>query len=157
MKVASTDKNGVTKRIQRWMYDDVELVDWAAKHFDNDPDQRANRVNDDDEPRTKVFPDGLDLTKRQKRNLAALTTQWRCSSEDAIKRMLNVQGLSLGRVVNAIDTGEVIFLAVNDRGKEFLLRKARWLGKGVAVDTALIEMLRNTDLGPYLLQDSRKA
>jgi hypothetical protein len=151
-RVEITDKNGNTKAIKRWMFDEEALIDWAAKHYDTHEDHRAKRVNDEDEERTTVFEEGLDLTKRQKRNLAALTAQWNCSSEDAMKRILNVQGHSLGRAVNGIDTGELIFLGVNDRGKEWLQKRAKFWGNGT--DEVVIQLLRNTELGPYLRQDS---
>jgi hypothetical protein len=153
-KITVIDKNGAPRNVRKWMYDPEKIVEWAANHYDTTPEAKNLRGDESDAETTIVFPEGLELTKRQKRNLAALTGQWNCSPEQALQRMLNIQGHSLGRAINGIDNGELIFLGVNEQGKKWLNQRAEFWGH--ENDQVVINLLRNTELGPYLNQDTRR-
>ena len=121
----STDKNGEPMKVKAVRFEREALLDWASKHYKttaHPTTQARMRAREAREGNIVLFPNGIEVTKQQGRNLAAMANQWRCSSEEALARLLNIQGHALGRMGAALEKGEVLTIPLN-RNAQAMIEK----------------------------------
>jgi hypothetical protein len=124
------DENGGSKFVNAVRFEREALIDWASKWYKTTSDKRTQdrmRNQEKAEGTMTLFPKGLRVTKQQGRNLVALGSQWRCTTEEALQRLLNIQGHALGRIGTALEDGSILSLPLNRNASEMLYRMEQTL------------------------------
>ena len=122
------------KGIDALRWDRELLMDWASKHYKTTSHAAVvarMRASESREGTITLFPDGLDVTKAQGRNLAALGDQWRCSSQEALQRLLNIQGHALGRAGAALEDGTILAISLNQKAAQIAKSMSDFQGRSM--------------------------